>query len=127
MMRNDSSSSSIVVGVQRDHAADAEKREHEDNDAALRARVQEVLGEPDLVWRVERATGDPAAVLGRIADEAQASVIVLVTREPEAGRALTEFFGGSIAVQLTHRQQRPVLGVPVRPVGSDGELPGIRP
>ncbi|WP_284328799.1 hypothetical protein [Demequina litorisediminis] len=45
------------------------------------------------------------------------------TREPGLRGTLHEFFSGSVAAQLSHRQHRPVLVVPLAPVGPEGELP----
>jgi hypothetical protein len=36
---------------------------------------------------------------------------------------MQEFFGGSVAVHLAHRQHRPVVVIPLAPVAFRDELP----
>lgn len=58
-------------------------------------------------------SGDPARALGEFAESADASVIVVGTRELGLGIRLEQLLIGSVAVDLTHRQHRPVLVVPL--------------
>lgn len=92
-------------------------------DPALRASISEALHDRDVPWSVRALAGGPAQELSRLADELDAAMIVVGTREPGVRGTLHEFFGGSVAAQLAHRQHRPVLVVPLDPVGLDGRLP----
>jgi hypothetical protein len=50
-------------------------------------------------------------------------MFVVGTRHSGFGGALRKFFGGSVAVRLTHRQWRPVVVVPIEPMDADRRLP----
>jgi nucleotide-binding universal stress UspA family protein len=90
----------------------------------LAKQVLDVAGVDGPPWDVELLFGDPATELGRLGERLDAVMIVVGTREAGVGRAaLGEFFGGSVAVHLAHRQHRPVLVVPVHPVITPEELP----
>jgi nucleotide-binding universal stress UspA family protein len=65
--------------------------------------------------------GDPARALAAVAEERDAVMIVIGTQTGR--RRITEFFNGSVAARLAHQQRRPVLVVPVDPVGFDEPLP----
>jgi len=82
---------------------------------ALRERLQEALDGSGLRWSFVTLAGDPARALGRLAESADASVIVVGTRERGLGARFEELLVGSVAVHLTHRQHRPVLVVPLAP------------
>jgi len=92
-------------------------------DSELRAAVAAALEGRSVRWSIRALAGAPALELGRLAEEVDATMIVVGTREPGIRGSLHEFFNGSVAAQLTHRQRRPVLVVPLRPVGEEGELP----
>ncbi|MFV0285321.1 MAG: universal stress protein, partial [Demequina sp.] len=82
-----------------------------------------VLNEAGVQWSTRALAGLPSQQLADVADEVDAVLIVVGTREPGLRGTLHEFFSGSVAAQLSHRQHRPVLVVPLAPVGPDGELP----
>ena len=65
--------------------------------------------------------GDPSRALSQVAEDRDAAMLVVGARTG-AGR-IAEFFTGSVAARLTHRQHRLVLVVPVDPVGFDAPLP----
>lgn len=65
--------------------------------------------------------GDPARALAAVAEEHDAVMIVVGTQTGR--RRIAEFFNGSVAAHLAHQQHRPVLVVPVDPVGFDDPLP----
>ena len=50
-------------------------------------------------------------------------MIVVGSRRRGMRSGLKEFFGGSVAAQLAHRQHRPVVVVPVDPVAPGAPLP----
>lgn len=64
-------------------------------------------------WSFQTLSGDPARALGQFAESADVSVIVVGTRERGLGIRLEQLLVGSVAVELTHRQHRPVLIVPL--------------
>jgi len=92
-------------------------------DPELRSTIAEVLDGRRVSWSVRALAGGPAQELARLADETDAAMIVVGTREAGIIGSLREFFNGSVAVQLAHRQHRPVVVVPLDPVGPDRELP----
>lgn len=67
--------------------------------------------------------GNADRVLAEAANERDAVMIVVGTRNATFGGTLREFFSGSVAANLAHRQHRPVLVVPVDPVSGDAALP----
>ncbi len=91
-------------------------------DPAMRSAIAAVLEDRDVSWSVRALAGGPAQELARVADEFDAAMIVVGTHEAGVRGSLHEFFNGSVAAQLAHRQHRPVVVVPLNPVG-DGELP----
>jgi nucleotide-binding universal stress UspA family protein len=50
-------------------------------------------------------------------------LIVVGTRHPGVRAGAREFFGGSVAVHLAHRQHRPVLVIPLAPTPHGTKLP----
>jgi nucleotide-binding universal stress UspA family protein len=95
----------------------------EEFDPALLAHLAEVLDPTGVDWDVRALAGDPARALGHLADTLDAMMIVVGTREGGFRGGLHEFFNGSVAVHLAHRQHRPVVVIPLAPVGLDGLLP----
>ncbi|MBA8792913.1 nucleotide-binding universal stress UspA family protein [Friedmanniella endophytica] len=91
--------------------------------ADLRHRVRTVLHQFSGDLRVQLLAGDPASALNRLAHDVDADYLVVGARHGGLRAAMSEFFGGSIAVQLVHRQTRPVLVVPDSPVVDGGPLP----
>ncbi len=83
--------------------------------AGIRDRLREALHASGVRWSFVTLAGDPARALGRLAESADASVIVVGTRERGLGARFEELLVGSVAVHLTHRQHRPVLVVPLAP------------
>ncbi|QAY59866.1 universal stress protein [Microbacterium protaetiae] len=66
----------------------------------------------DVEWSLRWLVGDPALAMKKLADEVRARLIVVGTRKQGLGESIREFFTGSVAVRLAHRQTRPVLVVP---------------
>jgi len=92
-------------------------------DPALLEHLTTVLGDLDLTWSTRALSGDPAVALGGLADTIGAAMIVVGTREATVRATLGEFFNGSVAVHLAHRQHRPVVVIPLAPVPRDAALP----
>lgn len=87
----------------------------------LEARIASVATRAGVDVELRIEAGDPTRAIAWVAETLGASMIVVGTHRGR-GRA-SEFFSGSIAAQLSHRQHRPVLVVPTDPVGFDEELP----
>lgn len=85
----------------------------EDELLAVRAAVEPALRAAGLVFTIEQPVGDPALAIKRIADRVHARLIVVGTRRRGVGESIREFFTGSVAARLAHRQHRPVLVVPL--------------
>ena len=90
-------------------------------DPTLARQIEAVLGSGTVRWSLRALAGDPALALSRLADSLGAVAIVVGTRRRRAG--IQEFFAGSIAMHLAHRQHRPVIVVPLSPVDRDADLP----
>jgi nucleotide-binding universal stress UspA family protein len=92
-----------------------------DFDPALAEHVRELVGSVPVTFR--ELAGDRAYALSRLADICGIEMIVVGSRRRGVRSGLKEFFGGSVAAQLAHRQHRPVVVVPVAPVPLDTPLP----
>lgn len=95
-------------------------------DPGLKARIGTLLDERGVTWSTRVLAGDPARALGHLADRLDAAMIVVGTREATVRATVQEFFGGSVAVHLAHRQHRPVVVIPLSPVSPDQALPWER-
>lgn len=82
----------------------------------LTAMIDEVATARGVTWHPHAAAGGAAVTLSAVAEDQDALMIVVGTREGMRG-SLREFFNGSVAVQLAHRQHRPLVVVPIDPVG----------
>ena len=83
--------------------ADAEQVELETTECLVGANVP---------WTMRKLAGEPAQAIIDLADAVQASLIVVGTRKPGFGESLREFFNGSVAARLSHKQERAILVVP---------------
>ncbi|WP_457971732.1 universal stress protein [Arthrobacter sp. D1-17] len=81
--------------------------------AGIRERLHSILDGAGLRWSFLVLSGNPTQALGQLAESLDASVIVVGTREPGLGTRLEQLLVGSVAVQLTRRQLRPVLVIPL--------------
>ncbi|MFT4258425.1 universal stress protein [Microbacterium sp.] len=80
---------------------------------AVQAAASAVLDGTDLVWTVRQLVGDPALAIKQLAGKLDAQLIVVGTRKRGIGESIREFFTGSVAARLAHRQHRSVLVVPL--------------
>ena len=87
------------------------------------AEMADLLDPMGVHWSTRQLVGEAATALSQIADEENALMLVVGTRHTGFGGALRKFFGGSVAVRLTHRQWRPVVVVPIEPTEPDQRLP----
>ncbi|WP_246149977.1 universal stress protein [Agromyces intestinalis] len=92
-------------------------------DPDLLSRLHALLDPLDLTWEPRALAGDPTRALAHLAEAIDAAMIVVGTREPGVRGTLREFFSGSVAAHLAHRQHRPVLVVPIAPVGFADDVP----
>ena len=96
-----------------------------DFDPALAEHIRSVVGDVAVTFR--ELAGDRAYALTRLADICGVEVIVVGSRRRGVRSGIKEFFGGSVAAQLAHRQHRPVVVVPVAPVAPGAPLPWESP
>ena len=91
--------------------------------AAVRAAASELLDGRDIDWSVRQLIGDPAIAIKNLAEQLDAKLIVVGTRKRGIGESIREFFTGSVAARLAHRQHRTILVVPLgEPVPDDQEI-----
>ena len=79
---------------------------------SLRNRIASVLEPTGVRWSVRPLVGDPSHELIALADRVDADMIVVGTRSPGFRGTIQEFFNGSVAANLAHRQHRPVIVIP---------------
>lgn len=87
----------------------------------LRTMIAPILEGRSVEWCVRPLSGVPARELAQLGDDIDAAMIVVGTREPGIRGSWREFVHGSVAAQLAHHQRRPVLVVPLNPIGFDQE------
>ncbi|WP_168226573.1 universal stress protein [Tomitella fengzijianii] len=80
--------------------------------AAVRASAEHELAATAVRWRFDALAGPPAAVLGSVADEEHADMIVLGAPRAGLAAAMERLLGDAVAVQLLRHGHRPVLVVP---------------
>jgi len=71
-----------------------------------------MLDKEDITWTARQLVGDPALAIKQLAEKLDAQLIVIGTRKQGLGESIREFFTGSVAARLAHRQHRPVLVIP---------------
>jgi nucleotide-binding universal stress UspA family protein len=79
--------------------------------------------------RVEfrQLAGDIAHALGRLAEVLDAEMIIVGSRQGGLRSSMHEFFGGSVAAHLAHRQPRPLVVIPLSPAATGARLPRYEP
>jgi len=102
--------------------ADLHDFDPEPPDPTLEATAHRLLDDAGVSWELTQLAGDPARAIGRLADSVSARAIVVGTRERGLRKGILEFFNGSVAAALAHRQTRPVIVIPLAPTGSDEPL-----
>lgn len=84
------------------------------------AAAEAALAGTGLTWSARQLVGDPALAIKHLAETLAAELIVVGTRRRGFGESVREFFTGSVAARLSHRQSRPILVVPLQePVPDD--------
>src|SRR5690606_10565591 len=79
----------------------------------VQAAAASVLEGSGLRWAARQLVGDPALAIKQLAGKLDAQLIVVGTRKRGLGESIREFFTGSVAARLAHRQHRSVLVVPL--------------
>lgn len=86
----------------------------------VQAEAAEALEGSGVSWTARQLVGDPALAIKQLANKLDAQLIVVGTRKRGIGESIREFFTGSVAARLAHRQHRSVLVVPLEdPVPDD--------
>jgi nucleotide-binding universal stress UspA family protein len=80
---------------------------------AVQSSAAALLDGTGITWTARQLVGDPALAIKQLANKLDASLIVVGTRKRGIGESIREFFTGSVAARLTHRQHRSVLVVPL--------------
>ncbi|MFS0895191.1 universal stress protein [Microbacterium sp. 179-I 3D3 NHS] len=80
---------------------------------AVQSAAAAVLDKTDLTWTARQLVGDPALAIKQLGNRLDAQLIVVGTRKRGLGESIREFFTGSVAARLAHRQHRPILVVPL--------------
>lgn len=70
---------------------------------------------PDVDWEFRYRAGNPDRELAHLAHSTSAAAIVVGTRAPGFRWTAKEWLDGSVALQLSRRQHRPVILVPLSP------------
>jgi nucleotide-binding universal stress UspA family protein len=79
----------------------------------LAHRIREVADKEGVRVEFRELAGDIAHALGRLAEVLNAEMIIVGSRRGGLRSTMHEFFGGSVAAHLAHRQPRPVVVVPL--------------
>lgn len=88
----------------------------------LTARIEQTLAGRNLEWHFRYLAGRVDRSLTHLARHVNAATIVVGTHNRHTHR-VSEFVSGALGVQLSHRQHRPVLVVPLAVVDWRGKAP----
>ncbi|QTV80257.1 universal stress protein [Microbacterium sp. NIBRBAC000506063] len=83
--------------------------------------AEKALAGADITWTARQLVGDPALAIKQLANRLDAQLIVVGTRKRGLGESIREFFTGSVAARLAHRQHRPILVVPLEEPVEDSQ------
>lgn len=92
-------------------------------DPVLARQIEATMRTQNVPWSLRALAGEPVRALAHLADRLDARAIVVGTRETGRLTSVHDFFAGSVGLHLAHRQHRPVLLIPLSPVGHDAQLP----
>jgi len=81
-------------------------------DERLAVELGRLADEEHVAVEFRELAGDPAVALARLAEVLNAELVVVGTRRRRLRASLPDYFGGSVAAQLAHRQCRPVVVIP---------------
>jgi nucleotide-binding universal stress UspA family protein len=91
-------------------------------DSGLSDRIRALAKAEDVGVEFRELAGDIGHALGRLAELLEAEMIIVGSRRGGLRSSMHDFFSGSVAVHLAHRQPRPVVVVPLSPVPPGGRL-----
>lgn len=94
-------------------------------DPGLAGQIEAWAGEEGVAVEFRQLAGDIAHALARLASVLGSELIVVGSRRGGLRSSMHEFFGGSVAVHLAHRQPRPLVVIPLSPT-AQGPLPWER-
>lgn len=89
--------------------------------ALVESETAQHLAGSGAVWQARQLVGDPALAIKHFSARVQAQLIVVGTRKRGLGESIREFFTGSVAARLSHRQGLPLLVVPQGELLADDE------
>lgn len=92
-------------------------------DGALADRIRTLAQEEQVQASFRELAGDIGHALGRLAEVLQAEMIIVGSRRGGVKTSMRDFFGGSVALHLAHRQPRPVVVIPLSPAPAGAKLP----
>jgi len=92
-------------------------------DGQLAARIRAQAREVDVEVVFRELAGDVGHALARLAEVLDAELIVVGSRRGLFKTSVHDFFRGSVALHLAHRQPRPVVVIPLSPVPAGATLP----
>lgn len=93
---------------------------------AVTEEVGKLLADANTTWVARQLVGDPALALKHFTAKIGARLIVVGTRDRGIGDSIREFFTGSVAARLSHRQSLPILVVPQGdPLADDEDFPEV--
>ena len=93
-----------------------------DREAALIHMVVEWMADQQIPWHFRYLAGRVDRALTHLARAVDAAAFVVGTHVGRHHR-IAEFINGSVSMQLSHRQHRPVVVVPVSVVDWEGRAP----
>jgi len=88
-----------------------------DIEAAVLDRVTDILESQGAKWSTQDLAGAPSQELSRLAEAVDAVMVIVGVRKAGIKGSLHEFFNGSAAIQLAHRQHWPLVVVPLAEAG----------
>jgi nucleotide-binding universal stress UspA family protein len=94
-----------------------------DFDQGLVAQVRTAVADDSIDLSFRELAGDVAYALTRLADILDVEMIIVGSRRGGVRAGLKQFLTGSVAAHLAHRQNRPVVVIPVAPVAEGKPLP----
>ena len=96
-------------------------------DSGLGDRIAALARAESVQAEFRELAGDIAHALGRLAEILGAEMIIVGSRRGGFRSSMHEFFAGSVAAQLAHRQSRPLAIVPLSPLPAGSRLPWEEP
>lgn len=90
--------------------------------AELASRIQAVARASGVAVEFRELAGDIGHALARLAEVLSAEMIIVGSRRGGRRTSMHDFFSGSVAVHLAHRQPRPLVVIPLDPK-PQGRLP----